>query len=590
MSFSRYSDSIGGPPSRSESYTERFRVRDPLTSSSGMGSTSSRSDVPERSRLSRLIERACDPSNLEPNLGLNLEIADLINEKKGSSAREAATQIVKLVNSRMSAVSILALALLDICVKNCGYPFHLQISRKEFLNEFVRKFPERPPPRTSRTQALILEAIEEWKETICKTSRYKEDLGFIRDMHRLLSYKGYTFPTVNRDDAAVLNPTDNIKSAEELEEEERDAQEAKLQELIRRGTPADLLEANQLMKVLAGYDPDHRTDYRAKVAEDLAKIQRKAKLLDEMLDGVKNGDAIGRQDAFEELYNALKNAQPKIQKIIKDEGDDEEAVNKMLALNDYLNSIVERYDLIKSSKRSTPSNSEQSSRAGTPMAASRTTTTAVAPPSASLIDFDDDLPASSTQPIFLSPTPVPFTNNSAPTAANQSPSGFSPPVTTTATPSPVPQQTSSTGTNPLLASIMAQYNAPTSSQYSQPTPTIGFSSAGPSLAALLDSSNVQPVPSNQPSQVQPFPQFQRSQIDSSSLMQGFVPITVPTPPVPTSTTVSLNGTSEVSQQPSPGLPVTTSIAAEPQVSLQQQKPQQQQKNTSSNLIDLEGLF
>jgi hypothetical protein len=98
--------------------------------------------------------------------------------------------------------------LLDICVKNCGYPFHLQISTKEFLNELVRRFPERPPIRPSRVQSRILEAIEEWRQTICQTSRYKEDLGFIRDMHRLLLYKGYMFPEVRREDAAVLNPSD----------------------------------------------------------------------------------------------------------------------------------------------------------------------------------------------------------------------------------------------------------------------------------------------------------------------------------------------------------------------------------------------
>lgn len=34
--------------------------------------------------------------------------------------------------------------LLDICVKNCGYPFHMQIATKEFLNELVRKFPDKP--------------------------------------------------------------------------------------------------------------------------------------------------------------------------------------------------------------------------------------------------------------------------------------------------------------------------------------------------------------------------------------------------------------------------------------------------------------
>jgi ADP-ribosylation factor-binding protein GGA len=98
--------------------------------------------------------------------------------------------------------------LLDICVKNCGYPFHLQISTKEFLNELVRRFPERPPVHASRVQNRILELIEEWRQTICQTSRYKEDLGFIRDMHRLLSYKGYIFPEVRKEDAAVLNPSD----------------------------------------------------------------------------------------------------------------------------------------------------------------------------------------------------------------------------------------------------------------------------------------------------------------------------------------------------------------------------------------------
>jgi hypothetical protein len=53
-----------------------------------------------------------------------------------------------------------------------------------------------------------LELIEEWRTTICQTSRYKEDLGFVRDMHRLLSYKGYMFPEVRKEDAAVLNPSD----------------------------------------------------------------------------------------------------------------------------------------------------------------------------------------------------------------------------------------------------------------------------------------------------------------------------------------------------------------------------------------------
>ena len=115
---------------------------------------------------------------------------------------------VRFPRSDRTSIWLSIAQLLDICVKNCGYPFHLQISTKEFLNELVRRFPERPPAHSSRVQNKILELIEEWRQTICQTSRHREDLGFVRDMHRLLSYKGYTFPEVRKEDAAVLNPSD----------------------------------------------------------------------------------------------------------------------------------------------------------------------------------------------------------------------------------------------------------------------------------------------------------------------------------------------------------------------------------------------
>lgn len=189
--------------------------------------------------------------------------------------------------------------------------------------------------------------IEEWRSTICQTSRYKEDLGFIRDMHRLLSYKGYVFPEVRREDAAVLNPSDNLQSADEMEEEEKAAQSAKLQELIRRGGPEDLQEANRLMKVMAGYDTKHKTDYRAKAAEEVGKIQQKARLLEERLQNFKPGDEVAEGDIFEELANALQSAQPKIQKMCEEESDDSEAVAKLLEINDSIHRTIERYKLVK---------------------------------------------------------------------------------------------------------------------------------------------------------------------------------------------------------------------------------------------------
>jgi ADP-ribosylation factor-binding protein GGA len=84
-----------------------------------------------------------------------------------------------------------------------------------------------------------------------------------------------------------------------MEEEEKEAQSAKLQELIRRGGPQDLQEANKLMKVMAGYDTRNKTDWRAKAAEEVSKIQQKARILEEMLQGYKQGDEIQEGDVFE---------------------------------------------------------------------------------------------------------------------------------------------------------------------------------------------------------------------------------------------------------------------------------------------------
>src|ERR1700761_8429532 len=139
----------------------------------------------------------------------------------------------------------------------------------------------------------------------------------------------------------------NLKSAEEMEEEERQAQHAKLQELIRRGSPEDLQEANRLMKIMAGYDTRQKTDYRAKAAEEVGKIQQKARLLEERLEAFKPGDTMTEGDVYEELASALQSAHPKIQKMCEEESDDHEAVAKLLEINDSIHRTVERYKLMK---------------------------------------------------------------------------------------------------------------------------------------------------------------------------------------------------------------------------------------------------
>lgn len=109
------------------------------------------------SPVQQLVERACEPHQSSPDLALHLELAEHINRKKANTPREAAMEVVRMINNRNPHVAMLALHLLDTLVKQCGYPFHLQIATKEFLNELVRRFPERPPMLMGPVMSKTLE-------------------------------------------------------------------------------------------------------------------------------------------------------------------------------------------------------------------------------------------------------------------------------------------------------------------------------------------------------------------------------------------------------------------------------------------------
>lgn len=293
--------------------------------------------------LIRKINRAC--RSLEPDLGLNLDVSDYINEKQGSSARDAVLMVVKLITrSQQQHTAINALSLLDTLVKNCGYPVHLQISRKEFLNELVRNFSERPPIRQTFVERKILLFIEEWYQSLCKFSDYKQDMQFIKDMRKLLKYKGYTFPKVKEEDISVLKPNKHLKTQKEIMKEQEIAQAAKLEELIRSGRPEDLKEANKLMQVMAGFKQDNAIKAKNAILEEIDNLKNKATLFEEMM---ATGTIDVTNDTLLDLYSSLKSSQSKFQKIIEEEQDDDDLVSDLLKFNDKVNSLLGKFAALK---------------------------------------------------------------------------------------------------------------------------------------------------------------------------------------------------------------------------------------------------
>lgn len=388
--------------------------------------------------------------------------------------------IARYANNRNPHIAILALSLLDTLVQSCGYPFHLQISTKEFLNELVRRFPERPPPFPGPVMSKILELISGWREGICNNSRWKDDLANIRDMHRLLTFKGYRFRDMPGRQQATLEQASNIKSAEELENEDREAQSAKLQELIRRGTPRDLAAAQELMKSLAGANPEAKPDYRSQALTDLNKLEQKVILLNEMLD---NADTErGEKFASGDVYDVRTHHLPILLNSLKlhtaSFDDPDECTSKntkvdirrrgrrlritwcvrssffhavslpfvladtFLQINDQINTVLNRYEAFKKGDYSFSSNPIPAELGG---------------PSAggglSLIDFDDSAPTNGGSGAAQPDDDLAGLFGSAPTAPSQQSSHPVPPMVNNATRPPFASQ-SPPGQQPHFGSIM----------------------------------------------------------------------------------------------------------------------------------------
>lgn len=123
----------------------------------------------------------------------------------------------------------------------------------------------------------------------------------------------------------------------------------KLQELIRRGTPRDLAAAQELMKQLAGAEPEAAVDYEKQTLNELDKVQSKAILLNDMLNNAKEGERVGLEgDVYDQVAAACRGARPKIQKWVEeDTGEHEGLMDRLLLCNDLINNALNRFEAAK---------------------------------------------------------------------------------------------------------------------------------------------------------------------------------------------------------------------------------------------------
>ncbi|CAI9587623.1 unnamed protein product [Staurois parvus] len=113
---------------------------------------------PYSTPVGQCIEKATDGSLQSEDWTLNMEICDIINETE-EGPKDAIRALKKRLNGNKNYREVmLALTVLETCVKNCGHRFHVLVTHRDFIDGVLVKIvsPKNNPPTIVQDKVLAL--------------------------------------------------------------------------------------------------------------------------------------------------------------------------------------------------------------------------------------------------------------------------------------------------------------------------------------------------------------------------------------------------------------------------------------------------
>ncbi|XP_048212253.1 target of Myb protein 1 [Perognathus longimembris pacificus] len=154
---------------------------------------------PFSSPVGQRIEKATDGSLQSEDWALNMEICDIINETE-EGPKDAFRAVKKrIVGNKNFHEVMLALTVLETCVKNCGHRFHVLVASQDFVEGVLVRtiLPKNNPPTIVHDKVLNL--IQSWADAF----RSSPDLTGVVAVYEDLRRKGLEFPMTDLD---MLSP------------------------------------------------------------------------------------------------------------------------------------------------------------------------------------------------------------------------------------------------------------------------------------------------------------------------------------------------------------------------------------------------
>ncbi|XP_055789438.1 TOM1-like protein 2 isoform X1 [Salvelinus fontinalis] len=307
---------------------------------------------PYSTPVGHCIERATDGSLQSEDWTLNMEICDIINETEDGPKDAIRAMKKKLNGNKNYREVMLALTVLETCVKNCGHRFHALITSRDFIDGVLVKIisPKNNPPTIVQNKVLTL--IQAWADAF----RSSPDLTGVVQIYEELKRKGIDFPMSDLDALSPIHtpqqlltgPEENQATAPPLAQPIPQPQQQPPPHAVSAPSFASSVpptySAPQVPNLGASGSINPSPEQICRLRRELDIVRGNTKVMSEMLTEMVPGqEDPSDHKLLQELNRTCRAMQQRIVELISCVSD-EEVTEELLHVNDDLNNIFLRYD------------------------------------------------------------------------------------------------------------------------------------------------------------------------------------------------------------------------------------------------------
>ncbi|XP_057570589.1 TOM1-like protein 2 isoform X17 [Hippopotamus amphibius kiboko] len=156
--------------------------------------------------VGQCLEKATDGSLQSEDWTLNMEICDIINETEEGPKDAIRALKKRLSGNRNHREVMLALTVLETCVKNCGHRFHVLVASRDFIDSVLVKIISPKNSAPAAVQDKVLALIQAWADAF----RSSPDLTGVVHAYEELKRKGVEFPMADLDALSPIHTPQRI--------------------------------------------------------------------------------------------------------------------------------------------------------------------------------------------------------------------------------------------------------------------------------------------------------------------------------------------------------------------------------------------